>query len=192
MQFRVVGANESIPESLPSWDSEYDEQFQMLMQISAPEVLNENIMDDYINMRELWITERTEALAPSSTSAAGGRPLPMLGSRYRPFGNYYDEAVTEEMVQNKPTVWLLMNLSNDAHVIHLHQVRFKIIDRQDMGLSYQSFQSLHAPYRQYAKDPEPAAEYEAGPKDVVVSYPGSITKLPLWFLTFREDTFGTV
>ena len=158
MQFNVHASSTSTtPEPPKMWNSDsfpYDQMFQKLQSVSRPDVLNQNIMNDYINMRELWITERTQILAPYN-SPSGGRPLPMLGSRYRPFGAYYEEAITEEMIQRKPTVWFLINLSNDAHVIHLHQVRFIILDRQDVGLSYQTFQNPHAPYRQYAKNPDP-------------------------------------
>jgi hypothetical protein len=130
----------------------YDDLWQQLSDISTPDVVNDNVLNDFIDKRELWITERTQVKAPWN-SATGGRPLPMLGPRSKPFGVFYDEVATEILLQNKPTIWEFLNLSNDAHVIHLHQVRFKILDRLDIGLSYHTFSYPNGMYRQYAKDP---------------------------------------
>ena len=107
---------------------------------------------DYFQKREVWITERTQVLSTPAV-LAGGRPFPLLGPRSKPFGLFYQDAITEKITQNKPNIWEFLNLSADAHVIHLHQVRFKILDRQDVGLSYQTFQMPTGMYRQYPKNP---------------------------------------
>lgn len=59
---------------------------------------------------------------------------------------------TNNAYRNKPSIWEFLNLSVDAHVIHLHQVRFKILDRRDVGLSYHTFSHPTGRYRQYPKD----------------------------------------
>jgi FtsP/CotA-like multicopper oxidase with cupredoxin domain len=161
MQFQVVDSDldgddvmGSVASDLPDGDNFtviYDELWQTLIDISAPEFVNDNVLNDLIDKRELWITERTQVKAPWN-SPTGGRPLPMLASRMEPFGTFYKEATTELILQNKPTIWEFVNLSNDAHNIHLHQVRFKILDRQDVGLSYHTFQYPNGMYRQYPKD----------------------------------------
>jgi hypothetical protein len=150
MQFQVVDSDldgdgnfsDTGASSLPNvtaFNVTYDALWQNLSSISVPEVVNDNVLNDIINKRELWITERTQVKA-AWNFASGGRPLPMLASRSKPFGVFYKEAITEVLLQNKPTIWEFLNLSNDAHNIHLHQVRFKILDRQDIGLSYHTFQ----------------------------------------------------
>jgi hypothetical protein len=165
---------------LPSWNSSqvpYDEDFQSLIDLADPDVANENIIElNTINKRELWITEGTQVFADAK-SPAGGRPLPMLGPRPNPFGLGYDDNATEIMLQNKPYIWELINLSVDAHVIHLHQVRFRVLDRQGVGLSYDTFQHPGGTYRQYPKNVETVPAYEAGPKDTLISYPGTVTRL---------------
>lgn len=184
MQFRVRNATTTgTPTSdamLPSWNSSqvpYDEDFQSLIDLADPDVANENIIElNTINKRELWITEGTQVFADAK-SPAGGRPLPMLGPRPNPFGLGYDDNATEIMLQNKPYIWELINLSVDAHVIHLHQVRFRVLDRQGVGLSYDTFQHPGGTYRQYPKNVEPVPAYEAGPKDTLISYPGTVTRL---------------
>jgi len=218
MQFHVGSYGNGTQPDLPAWNSTevpYDSLFQHLIDITKPDVCDDNILKDYVNKRELWITEGTQVLA-NHTSAAGGRPLPMLGPRQNPFGLPYAAAATEVFVQNKPIVWEFINLSADAHVIHLHQVRyalaaapftlsfvlfstwqfrcscphfdlllcsnlkqiaFKIIDRQAVGLSYDTFQHPAGKYRQYPKDSEFPGVYESGPKDVFITYPGTVTRI---------------
>jgi len=63
------------------------------------------------------------------------------------------------------------------------KVRFFIMDRQDLGLSYHTFQNPHGMYRQYAKNPEQTAgTYECGPKDILISYPGTtVTRIMVIF-----------
>lgn len=119
------------------------------------------------------MTERTQVLSNPAVST-GARPFPMLGPRSAPFGLFYQDAITEKLLENKPSVWELLNLSADAHVIHLHQVRFKILDRQDVGLSYHTFQYPTGMYRQYTKNAVPPEPWESGPKDTVISYPGTV------------------
>lgn len=161
MQFQVDADNddestESTLRDLILWNETiYDEwesaTWNGLLEISAPEVVNQNVLDDLIGKRELWITERTQILS-SPAVAAGARPFPLLGSRATPFGVFYEQAITERLLQNKPTIWEFLNLSADAHVIHLHQIKFKILDRRDVGLSYATFQYPTGMYRQYVKD----------------------------------------
>jgi len=191
MQFKAkVGTGDSAPPPFSSppvvadffanWDAPYDDIFQGLINTTHHTVVNDNILDDYIGKRELWITEGNQVLAPFD-SRSGGRPLPMLGSRQAPFGLFYEQEITERMIQDKPFVWELINLSADLHVIHLHQIKFKILDRQAVGLSYNTFQYPTGFYRQYPKDSEEPAPYEAGPKDTFISYPGSVTRIAMIF-----------
>jgi spore coat protein A len=182
MQFKVSGNDADVaPAVLPDpWDFTYDDLFQDLIEMTTPGALNTNVLSDFVNKRELWITERTQILA-SAYTASGGRPLPMLAARFKPFGQYYDEAITEVLLKDKPMVWEFLNLSNDAHAIHLHQVRFRIVDRRDIGLSYHTFQYPNGMYRQYAKDADPPEPFEAGPKDTFITYPGTVTRISVVF-----------
>jgi spore coat protein A, manganese oxidase len=38
--------------------------------------------------------------------------------------------ITENPVLNSVEIWNLMNVTDDAHPIHLHLVRFQILDRR--------------------------------------------------------------
>jgi FtsP/CotA-like multicopper oxidase with cupredoxin domain len=60
--------------------------------------------------------------------------------------------------------WELYNLTVDAHPIHLHLVKFQVVERQVIGGA--------------ARPPEP---WEAGWKDTVIAYPGEVTRVKATF-----------
>ena len=78
-------------------------------------------------------------------------------------GAHYSMPVTERPVLNSTEIWTLINLTDDTHPIHLHLVRFQILDRRRFDFEV---------YRQTGKlvftgpavPPEP---HEAGWKDTV-------------------------
>jgi len=162
MQFHVGPSDPNDPvlptglEDLVLWDesiynAENDHPWSELLKMTDPDEVNGNVLNDLVNKREVWITERIQILSNPAVSA-GARPFPLLGSRATPFGVFYQDKITERILQNKPSIWELLNLSADAHVIHLHQVRFKILDRQDVGLSYNTYQAPTGMYSQYVKN----------------------------------------
>jgi len=89
----------------------------------------------------------------------------------------FDAPVTEKPLLGSTEVWEFMNLTDDVHPIHLHLVRFQILNRQ----------SFRVPdYMQFGKTtglktpilPEPG---EAGWKDTVQVLPGTITRIIVRF-----------
>jgi spore coat protein A len=90
---------------------------------------------------------------------------------------HWYEPVTEKPVLNSVEIWDLMNVTDDAHPIHLHLVRFQILDRRRFdAFAYQNQNVLR--YRGPATPPEPA---EAGWKDTVRADPGMITRIIIPF-----------
>jgi spore coat protein A len=68
-----------------------------------------------------------------------GRPVQMLLNNSR-----WHDPVTENPVLNSTEIWELINLSDDSHPIHLHLVRFQILDRRNFErFAYQSTGELH-------------------------------------------------
>ncbi len=61
-------------------------------------------------------------------------------------------------------IWELHNLTVDAHPIHLHLVKFEVIERQIIGGAVR-----------------PREPWEAGWKDTVIAYPGEITRIKALF-----------
>ena len=71
---------------------------------------------------------------------------------------------------NATETWELYNFTADAHPIHLHLVKFKVLDRQQIddtgGL---------------VGDPVPPEADETGWKDTVIAYPGQVTRVAATF-----------
>ena len=49
---------------------------------------------------------------------------------------YWHQPITEKPIINTTEIWNLVNLTDDVHPIHLHLVRFQVLDRRlDSSLS---------------------------------------------------------
>ncbi|KEZ78990.1 multicopper oxidase family protein [Salinisphaera hydrothermalis] len=80
---------------------------------------------------------------------------------------------TEDPELGSVEIWNLINLTEDTHPIHLHLVRFQILDRRpiDMYL-YENHKKLR-----YVGPSQGPAANEVGWKDVVQAHPGSVTRI---------------
>lgn len=103
----------------------------------------------------------------SSTLPDVGPTTAMLGLFYtndQPWPVMWKDGVTENPNPGNTEVWEIYNYTVDAHPIHLHQVMFRVVNRQ--------------PITGEARPPE---AWETGRKDTVVAYPGEITRLKAQF-----------
>lgn len=83
------------------------------------------------------------------------------------------EPVTERPRLNSTEVWEFVNLTEDTHPIHLHLVRFQVLDRRVFDVfAYRNAKGLR--YLAAAIKPEPN---EMGWKDTVQCPPGMITRI---------------
>ena len=90
---------------------------------------------------------------------------------------HWNMPVTENPALNSVEIWSLMNMTEDPHPIHLHLVRFQILDRRRFdAFAYQNRGVLN--YRGDAFPPEPS---EMGWKDTVRAEPGMITRIIVRF-----------
>jgi spore coat protein A len=88
-------------------------------------------------------------------------------------GKHWCMPVTEDPVIDTVEIWNLINLTDDAHPIHLHLVRFQILDRRRFAVDeYNQQKTLRHTGRAIA--PEPG---EAGWKDTVRADPGMVTRI---------------
>jgi spore coat protein A len=110
-----------------------------------------------------------ESMEPGS-----GRMLMLLN------GARWHEPITEKPVLNSVEIWSLVNLTEDIHPIHLHQVRFQILDRQyfDVG-QFQRSGTLRT-FGNVLVQPR----YELGWKDTVQVQPGTVTRIIIRFGDF--------
>lgn len=103
------------------------------------------------------------------------RPVKMLLNNA-----HWSMPVTENPVLDSVEIWNLINLTDDAHPIHLHLVRFQILDRRAFNISaYWATGELK--YTGPAAPPEPG---EAGWKDTVRADPGMVTRIIIRFEGF--------
>ncbi|HSO18719.1 MAG TPA: multicopper oxidase domain-containing protein, partial [Desulfosarcina sp.] len=74
--------------------------------------------------------------------------------------------VTENPLAGDTEMWEIYNFTEDAHPIHLHLVRFEVIERRLIGSAPGAGDSLLSASQQ---------PWEVGYKDTVIAYPGEIT-----------------
>jgi spore coat protein A len=85
--------------------------------------------------------------------------------------------VTEKPTIHTTEIWELVNLTDDSHPIHLHLVRFQILDRRRFDVfQFQSTGTLR-----YTGPPVPPSPDEAGWKDTVRADPGMVTRIIIPF-----------
>ncbi len=87
--------------------------------------------------------------------------------------SHWDMPVTENPTQDSVEIWSLANFTDDSHPIHLHGVRFQILDRRNFDPDYY-YQGGQV---RYAGDPQPPAPNEAGWKDTAQAHPDMITRI---------------
>jgi FtsP/CotA-like multicopper oxidase with cupredoxin domain len=72
--------------------------------------------------------------------------------------------ITEKPLINTTEEWTIHNFTADAHPIHVHQVKFEVVNRENE-----------------AGVVRPPEVWETGPKDTVISYPGELTRIRMHF-----------
>jgi spore coat protein A len=92
-------------------------------------------------------------------------------------GAHWNMPVTEKPVIDTVEIWRLINLTRDAHPIHLHLVRFQILDRRRFDLF--TYNLNHTV--KYLGPAMPPDENEKGWKDTVRADPGMETRIIMRF-----------
>jgi spore coat protein A len=105
------------------------------------------------------------------------RPMRMLINNRR----WHDE-VTETARLGSLEVWNLINLTDDVHPIHLHLVRFQILDRRAIDV----FAYQHTGELRYVSPAVPPDPGEAGWKDTVQAGAGMVTRIIIHFEGYNE------
>jgi FtsP/CotA-like multicopper oxidase with cupredoxin domain len=89
------------------------------------------------------------------------------------------DGITENPAVGATETWAFYNFTADAHPIHIHQVQFRVVDRQalvtdEAGMATQPAIIVDGTVR----GPEP---WETGFKDTVIAYPGEVTRVQATF-----------
>jgi spore coat protein A, manganese oxidase len=89
--------------------------------------------------------------------------------------------VTEKPVIDTTEIWELVNLTEDTHPIHLHLVKFQILDRR----SFDVFHFQDTGEMRYTGRAVPAGPEEAGWKDTVRCEKGHVTRIIVPFEGYK-------
>jgi spore coat protein A, manganese oxidase len=111
---------------------------------------------------------RTRILTLGEADDKAGNPTTMLLNN-----THWDMPITETPKLGSTEIWSLLNFTDDSHPIHLHLVRFQILDRR----SFEPEAYYHGGKIQYIGDPIPPSPNEAGWKDTVQAHPGMVTRI---------------
>jgi len=79
-------------------------------------------------------------------------------------------------------VWELYNATADAHPIHIHEIVFEVVNRQDILVFENEKQVQISP----GSTPTPPEPWETGFKDTVIAYPGQVTRVRAVFNTHGQ------
>ena len=109
---------------------------------------------------------------PEDADDTGNMPMIMTLN-----GSGWHDPVTEKPVIDTVEIWNFINLTEDSHPIHLHLVRFQILDRRAFDL----FTYLEEKKLLYTADAVPPDPNESGWKDTVRAEPGMVTRIIVKF-----------
>lgn len=122
--------------------------------------------DQAVRTRRLTLDERMDLIQRSMGMLLNNTPWHM--------------PITEKPVINSIEIWELVNLTEDSHPIHLHLVKFQILDRRPIDtFEYQDKGTVR--FTGPAIPPDPT---EAGWKDTARADPGMITRIIIPFEGF--------
>jgi spore coat protein A, manganese oxidase len=150
MQFRVSGTKNVVDSPLPS----------TLRSIPrTPE--NTAVMT-----RELTLADYQNRLGRSSVMLLNGA--------------HWDMPVTEKPLLNSTEIWSFINLTDDSHPIHLHLVRFQVLDRRPFDLAvFQLTKKIV-----FTGPPTTMTANELGWRDTVRVDPMTVTRIIVKFEGF--------
>jgi spore coat protein A, manganese oxidase len=95
-------------------------------------------------------------------------------------GMHWDMPVTENPILNSTEIWSFINLTDDSHPIHLHLVRFQILDRRPFDLAVYQLTGKVV----FTGPSESLSANELGWKDTVRVDPFTVTRIIVKFEGF--------
>lgn len=118
---------------------------------------------------------RTRALTLADYQNRLGRSSVMLLN-----GMHWNMPVTENPVLGSTEIWSFINLTDDSHPIHLHMVRFQVLDRRPFDLAVYQLTGKIV----FTGPPVTLAPGECGWKDTVRVDPMTVTRIMVKFEGF--------
>jgi FtsP/CotA-like multicopper oxidase with cupredoxin domain len=91
----------------------------------------------------------------------------------------WEDDVTEKPAVGSTEVWEFYNATVDAHPMHIHEVLFEVVNRQDIFVD-EANKTVQVVPESKPRSREP---WENGYKDTVIAYPGMVTRVRAVFDT---------
>jgi spore coat protein A len=89
------------------------------------------------------------------------------------------DPITENPAVGATEIWEIYNATGDAHPMHIHEIVFEVVDRQDI-LVDEATREVQVVSGSVPTLPE---AWETGFKDTVIAYPGQVTRVRAQFNT---------
>ncbi|MGA7170712.1 MAG: multicopper oxidase [Candidatus Sulfotelmatobacter sp.] len=201
--FHQIGTDQGLlptPVSLKSFEISPGERADLVIDFSDHRGAQLLLKSDAIVVLQVRVSPRK--VADTSSLPQALRPLPKIPEsqavqkRLLTLNEYVNKAgnpvmlllnashwkmpITEKPVLGTTEIWSLINPTNDSHPIHLHLVRFQILDRQPyVPWLFQTKRELH-----FIGPPEPPDPNEAGWKDTVQAHSKMVTRIIVPFEGF--------
>jgi spore coat protein A len=119
-------------------------------------------------------------------------------------GQRFDSPVSETPRVGSTEQWMFVDLTMDAHPMHLHLVQFQVVSRQSINVAKYTADwlalngqppfnhpTITLPVDKYLQgQPMPAMPNENGWKDTVTAYPGMVTAIAVRFAPLTSPTTG--
>jgi spore coat protein A, manganese oxidase len=86
------------------------------------------------------------------------------------------DEVTENPKVGDTEVWEFYNTTGDAHPMHIHEVAFEVVNRQDILVDEETLEVELVPGSE-----TPPESWETGVKDTVTALPGQVTRVRMHF-----------
>jgi FtsP/CotA-like multicopper oxidase with cupredoxin domain len=102
-----------------------------------------------------------EALLGTVSASGGWTPRTWMGE------------ITENPMPGSTEVWEMYNATADAHPMHVHEVLFEVMNRQEIVVDEES----ETVALKDGSAPQPREAWETGFKDTVIAYPGQVTRI---------------
>jgi len=111
---------------------------------------------------------RTRTLTLNEYNDRTGKTILMLLNE-----TYWHQPVTEKPQLDSTEIWNLVNLTDEVHPIHLHLVRFQVLDRR----VFERFEYQRTGHLRYLGPVIPPEHNEMGWKDTVRAEPHAVTRI---------------
>jgi FtsP/CotA-like multicopper oxidase with cupredoxin domain len=165
LQFRVVTAAGTDPSTPP--------QFLGLPTVAAlPAASRTRALALLEEMSTEFDDAPTEALLGTLDGDPNSAPSPWSA-------RLWAQPVTENPAVGDTEVWELYNATGDAHPIHIHEVKFQVVDRQAIVVD-EATETVEVDASSAPRPPEP---WETGFKDTVIAFPAEVTRVRARFST---------